>query len=287
MKHRAGSVQRLATPVRAWAQRFTLLALVGFAFALLLLGKADRVLVERGRATVADTLAPVLDALSRPMETINDTVRDAKELLALRSENRILRRNNERLLRWQGVAHQLEAENRSLRDLVRLVPNPRQRFVTARVIGDQGGAFVRSVLINAGSNTGVSRGQAALTAEGLAGRVAQVGSRSARVLLITDMNSRVPVFVGPARDRAVVAGDNTNQPRLHYLGPRIEVRPGDRIMTSGHGGVLPPGLPIGVVASVGEGGIRVAPFADWARMEFLRVVDYDMPGLLRLSDPGR
>lgn len=287
MKHRAGSVQRLATPVRAWAQRFALLALVGFAFAILLLGKADRVLVERSRATVADAVAPLLDALSRPMETINDGVRSAKELTALRTENNVLRQNNERLLHWQSVARQLEAENEALRNLVRLVPDPRQRFITARVIGDQGGAFVRSVLINAGNAAGVNRGQAALTSEGLAGRVAQVGQRSSRVLLITDMNSRIPVFVGPARNRAVLAGDNTSQPRLHYLGPRVEVRPGDRIMTSGHGGVLPPGLPIGVVASVGEDGIRISPFADWAQMEFLRVVDYDMPGLLRMSDQKR
>jgi rod shape-determining protein MreC len=90
----------------------------------------------------------------------------------------------------------------------------------------------------------------------------------------------VPVIVGTARDRAVMAGDNSNAPELLYLGPTAKVKVGDRVTTSGHGGVFPPGLPIGVVSGVGEKGIRVKPFVDWAHMEVLRIVDYEMTGIL-------
>ena len=280
MKDQAGSVVGLARPLRAWAQRFALLSLIAAAFGLMLLGKADSLLIERARSTVVDAVAPILDAASKPVATVKTMVQGAQELAALRAENAELRARNERLMHWQIVARRLEAENASLRDLLTLIPDPLETAVTARVVADPGGAFVRSVLVNAGSRDGLRRGQAAMTGQGLVGRAAQVGLRSSRILLITDMNSRVPVIIGARRERAMLVGDNTDQPRIDFLRPRIQVNPGDRVMTSGHGGVLPPGLPVGKVASVGEAGIKVEPFADTHRLEFLRVVSYEMPGLL-------
>ena len=280
MKDQAGSVVGLARPLRAWAQRFALLSLIAAAFGLMLLGKADSLLIERARSTVVDAVAPILDAASKPVATVKTMVQGAQELAALRAENAELRARNERLMHWQIVARRLEAENASLRDLLTLIPDPLESAVTARVVADPGGAFVRSVLVNAGSRDGLRRGQAAMTGQGLVGRAAQVGLRSSRILLITDMNSRVPVIIGARRERAMLVGDNTDQPRIDFLRPRVQVNPGDRVMTSGHGGVLPPGLPVGKVASAGEAGIKVEPFADTHRLEFLRVVDYEMPGLL-------
>jgi rod shape-determining protein MreC len=167
-----------------------------------------------------------------------------------------------------------------------MVPDPRLRFITARVVGDQGGAFARSVLVNAGSRDGVAKGQVAVTAEGVAGRVAEVGLRSSRVLLLTDINSRVPVLVGSARDRAIMAGDNTGRPRLLYLAAGTEIRPGDRVVTSGHGGVFPPGLPVGIVTQASETALRVQPFVDWAHVEYLRLADYELPSLLLSPGDG-
>ena len=284
MKDQAGSVVRVAKPLKAWLQRFAILALIGAAFALMLLGKADSLLLERARSAVVDAVAPILDAASKPVATVKTVIQGAQELAELRAENAELRARNERLMHWQMVARRLEVENDSLRGLLRLNPDPLETAITARVVADPGGAFVRSVLVNAGERDGLRRGQAALTGMGLAGRVAQVGKRSARILLITDMNSRVPVIIGAHRERALLAGDNSDQPRIEFLRPRVVVFPGDRVMTSGQGGVLPPGLPVGEVVSVGETGVKVKPFVDTHRLEFLRVLDYQMPGLLRSED---
>ena len=288
MKQRAGPVVRLATPVKAWAQRFALFSLVLAAFALMLLSKTQSPLVERLRANVSDAIAPILDAVSQPVMTVNAFVTDAKQLATIRAENADLKARNERLLRWQAVARRLEAENESLRGLMNLVAEPAQRQLTARVIGDQGSAFVRSVLVNAGAREGIEPGQAAITGAGLAGRVVQVGNRAARVLLLTDMNSRIPVLIGRARDRAVLAGNNSDRPLLVHLAPRVEVRPGARVVTSGQGGLLPPDLPVGIVVEAGDGLIQVQPFADFDRMEHLRVVDYELARSLDISDsrPG-
>jgi rod shape-determining protein MreC len=279
VKNPTGSVSRLTTPIKAWTQRFAFLFLVVGAFALMLIGKADTVLVERIRGAVGDAAAPILEFIARPIDTIGNTVEGIGELTELRARNATLERENERLRHWQVLGRRLEAENAALRSLTDMVPDPRLRFITARVVGDQGGAFARSILVNAGSRDGVAKGQAAITSQGLAGRVAEVGVRASRVLLVTDINSRIPVLIGVARDRAVLAGDNTGRPRLLYLAADIEIHPGDHVVTSGHGGVFPPGLPIGVVTQASETALRVQPFVDWAHMEFLRLADYKLPSL--------
>ena len=280
MDKSSSTVLRLVAPVKAWIQRSALLLLITAAVALMLLGRTQSGVVEGARSALADAVAPMLDFASRPISGTVDALEGAQNLMELARENAELREANQRLRSWQAVAYRLEAENGALRELLRMAPDPRSRYVTGRVVADNGGTFVRSVLVNAGARDGVVRGQAAVTGEGLAGRVAQVGGRSAQVLLITDMNSRIPVMVAHSRERAVLAGNNSNRPALLYLGPRSRVQAGDRILTSGDGGVFPAGLPVGVVAASDDGTVRVQPFVDWDRMEYLRLINFELPGLL-------
>ena len=280
MDRSPSTVLKLAAPVKAWIQRSALLLLITAAVALMLLGRTQSGVVQAARSAVADAVAPILDFASRPISGTVDVLESAQNLMALAKENTGLREDNRRLRSWQAVAYRLEAENGALRDLLRMAPDPHSRYVTARVVADNGGTFVRSVLVNAGIRHGVVQGQAAVTGEGLAGRVSQIGGRSAQVLLITDMNSRIPVMLAHSRERAVLAGNNTSRPALLYLGPRSRVEPGDRVLTSGDGGVFPAGLPVGVVAASEVGDVRVQPFVDWDRMEYLRLIDFELPGLL-------
>ena len=286
MAKRPGAVLRIATPIRAWLNRFAFAALVIAAFAVMLLGKADIALFERVRTAVVDAVAPLLEGMSRPVETVNRVIDDVEELADLRAENDRLRTENEKLFAWQAAGRQLEAENRELRELLKLVPEAPVAYLTARVIGDQGGTFVRAVLVAAGYVDGAAKGQAALAGEGLAGRVVEVGGRASRVLLLTDINSRIPVLVGPMRDRAVLAGDNTAEPDLLYLATDARVQLGDYVVTSGNGGLLPQGLPVGEVIRVDGGLVEVRPYVDWDHMEYLRLVDYGLPGMIAEDPPG-
>jgi rod shape-determining protein MreC len=124
-----------------------------------------------------------------------------------------------------------------------------------------------------------------MTGEGLVGRVTEVGERSARVLLITDINSYVPVVLESSRDRAALAGDNSERPRLLFLPNNAKPQVGERVTTSGHGGVFPAGLPVGVIVSTGDGGVRVQPFVDLDRLENVRLVEYGLGGTLPVSAP--
>jgi rod shape-determining protein MreC len=243
---------------------------------MIILGKADQVMFESLRVSVADAVAPVLDALSRPFASLGNLVDRVRNFAAVVDVNARLVEENERLLGWQQAALRLASENARLRELLKLTPEPTASFITARVIANSGGAYVRSLMVHAGSENGVVRGQAAVTGEGLVGRVSEVGSRAARVLLVTDLNSRVPVIVEGSQHRALLAGDNSERPCLRYLDTASGIRIGDRVITSGQGGVFPPGLPVGVVASLDGEAPRVEPYAELSRVEYLRIVDYGL-----------
>lgn len=281
MKERSRFASRVSAPIRNLAQRFAYLGLALVAFALMLLGKADIDMIDRFRAEVTDSVAPILDVMSRPVATANEVIADAYELFAVRDENADLRRDRDRLLQWQMVARKLESENKALREQLNYIPGPDASYVTARVIADTGGAFAHSLLLNVGARPGVGKGMAVTTGAGLVGRISDVGARSARVLLITDLNSRIPVLIEQTRTRAILAGNNTYRPQLLHLPPGVTVSPGDRVVTSGHGGVFPAGLPVGVVEQVGEGGISVQPFVPRDRIEYVRVVNFGLQGILR------
>lgn len=281
MKQGPRSAHRLFQPIRGLAQRFAYISLVVLAIGLMVLGKIDVLMMDSFRAQVTDAVAPVLDALSRPAESLSRAVVQVRELANLRKENARLRENDARLVQWQAAARNLEAENKILHDLLNFKPGPDPSFITARIIADTGGAFAHSLIIYAGARDGVLKGQAAMTGQGLVGRVAGVGNRSARLLLITDLNSRIPVLVGDSRTRAILAGNNSDRPKLVHLPSGESVNIGDRVVTSGHGGALSPGLPVGIVTMVDENGIVVRPFVRRNRLEYIRLLDFGLKGILR------
>jgi len=271
---------RLSPARRAMIERITFPLLVLLSTVMIVLGKTDQIVIESLRNSVMDVAAPALDMLSRPSTLLDTAVSRTRDFVTVYRENARLAEENERLLGWQQAALKLVSENAQLRDLLKAAPEPATSYVTARVIANSGGAYVRSVMVNAGRENGVVRGEAAVTGEGLVGRVSEVGSRAARILLITDLNSRVPVIVEGSRQRAVLAGDNSEHPSLRYLEAGAAIRIGDRIVTSGQGGVFPPGLPVGVVAVFNGELARVELFVELSRVDYLRLVDYGLADAL-------
>jgi rod shape-determining protein MreC len=273
-------VIRLSPQRRASLQRIAFPLLVVCSVTAILLGKADQLMFQSLRVAAANAAAPLLEALSQPLSAAQQLIGQARSAVDIYGENARLRDENEKLLHWQQAALRLSAENAQLRGLLKVVPEPTVSYLTARVIAYSGGAYVRSVLVDAGSDDGVGRGQAAVTGDGLVGRVSEVGSRTARVLLVTDLNSRVPVAIESEHARAVLAGDNSPRPGLLYLEPRTAVKVGDRVVTSGDGGLFPPGLPVGVVAAVDDGVPRVEPAVGLSQVDYLRIVDYGLTNAL-------
>ncbi|MCF8479363.1 MAG: rod shape-determining protein MreC [Rhodospirillum sp.] len=286
MKQPTGPSSRLGA-LGAFLQKSAFLMLAFVAFAFMLLGKADTVLVERVRSTVLDAAAPVLDFMSTPAENVAAVFSTFRELAAIRAENDRLEKENARLMRWQTAARHLEAENDALREQLGYIPEPEASYITGRVVADTGGTFARSLVVLAGTRDGVRKGQAVVSGEGLVGTVAEAGMRASRVLLLSDINSRIPVLLEESRVRAIMTGDNQDRPQLRFLKQRTTVSPGDRVVTSGDARVFPPGIPIGVVASVDDkSGIRVDLFVEQERLEVVRVADFGLSGILP-EDAGK
>ncbi len=276
---------RLSIPVRQALAKLTLPVLIAAAFGMMLLGKADALLAERARMALADALAPIYGVLAEPLGTVRDAVDNVEEVFTLYAENARLRDENERLRKWQAVALALDAENAALKNNLHWIPDPAPSYVTARVVADAGGVYARAVLLSVGPNHSIAKGQIALDDRGLAGRVTELGSRSARVLLITDMNSRIPVTLESTRARAMLVGTNTERPRLMYWSEGQAPAEGDRVVTSAEANAFPAGLPVGVVHYNASHVPEVEPLARLDRLEVVRIFDYGLRGVVPPENP--
>lgn len=266
-------------PIKMWGQRFSLGLLILAGAGLLIFSRADDTGVRRFQAWVHDAAAPFLDGLSRPAEGVESLLTGIKSMVALEEENAALRREIQRLRGWETVARRLDQENRVLRRFLNAKAEGLGPVIAGRVIGDPGGPYVRAVIVNAGRNQGVEKGRAVTDGRNVIGRVLTVGHLSARILLLTDLNSRLPVMVADTGARAILAGDNTDLPALKFVPVGAEVTAGDRILTSGDGGIFPPRLPVGQVIETEDRGFRVQPFADFGRLDYVLVLDYHFPSL--------
>lgn len=274
MARRTGRSAWIAAPIRALLQRFAFLLLLACAVGLVLLSRIDRPVVERARTLVADVFEPILSAAAQPVGVVNAAIGWVDDILFVHEENFRLRTENARLLQWQEVARRLEQDNASMRRLLAAGPDLSNRFVTGRVIADGGGSFVRTALLNIGAKDGVKKGQAVIGEGGYVGRVAEVGYRASRILLLTDLNSRLPVMLQEGGHRAVLTGDNSPFPRLEYLSGAAKPAVGMHVVTSGDGGQFPAGIPVAEIVSI-DGGVRVRPLVDLGRLDFLRVMQFD------------
>jgi rod shape-determining protein MreC len=267
--------------LKVWFQRFSFVLLTIAAFGVLLIGKADTVMLSRLRVWVADSVGPFIHVISTPVETARETASNVQSYFALKGQVEALLRENQALKDWERQARTLKAENESLRALLNMAPSPRVSFISAPVIADASSGFVRGVIALAGHQHGVMKGQAAMVGNGMVGRVQDVGERVSRIMLLTDINSRLPILIERTRAQAVLAGNNSDQPDINYLPRDADIKVGDHVVTSGVGGAFPPGLPVGEVAEIADGKVYVQPFADLGRLEFIRMVDYGLPGVLR------
>jgi rod shape-determining protein MreC len=243
-----------------------------------LIGRADQNLGERLRAGLDDLLAPAYAMIAPPVAALEHGTGVIGTLFDLAGENAQLQAENARLLQWQAVAMALEAQNDALKRALHYVPEQAPDFFSADVVADLGGVYARSVLVvlppDASANAARLVGAIAMDGRGVAGRVVEAGSRSARVLLITDLNSRIPVALGVHGSPALMTGTNGPDPALLYWAPGQPPAEGDMVLTSAVGGAFPPGLPVGVVHYDAQNDPVVLPLADIEGLRLLRLFSY-------------
>jgi len=257
------------------AKQFTLIACAVSAVAIALLGKADGPIFDKARAELSDWTGPVLSDVRGPLIGFERWFGNLGTIFTVYSDNAELRRENAELHKWQEVALSLESRLHRYEHLLNVVPDPKLPFITARVIGEASRPFVKTMILNAGTAQQVKKGQAVVDDRGLLGRIYVTGEDTSWVILLTDLNSRVPVVIESSHRRAILVGDNTPAPQLELDVGDGPIKPGDRVLSTGDGGLLPPDVPVGVVMGEGDT-VRVALFAAPGTSDFVHIVDYHM-----------
>ena len=241
-------------------------------FALFILWRIDSPRVERFRAALIDAVVPNFDWAMKPVTMVAGMVDDFQSYTRIYEQNQELKRELQQMKAWKEAALQLEQKNARLLDLNKVRLDPKLTHVTGVVMADSGSPFRQSVLLNVGARDGIRDGWATMDGIGLVGRISGVGDHTARVLLLTDPASSIPVTIQPSGQKAMLVGDNSPTPLIDFLESPDEVRPGDRVVSSGDGGVFPSGLLVGEVAQGTDLRLRVRLAADYQRLEFLRVL---------------
>jgi rod shape-determining protein MreC len=226
------------------------------------------------RRSADGALGAVAGVLSAPTRWLGGATDFGRDYFLAGQQNHDLRRQlmEARALKDQLVA--LRGENARLRALLGVKTDPPLPMVFARTVLDARGPFANTRIADAGADKGVIEGNPVMSEHGLVGRVTGVASQVSRIMLLTDVESRTPVLIDRTNGRAILTGDGGPSPKLDYLRTHDVLREGDRVLTSGDGGVLPRGLPVGVAVKALDGGWRVALDADAAPIDDVQILLY-------------
>lgn len=249
--------------------RYIFLALTA---AIMLISRVYSTPFDYVQAQMLDKTSPIMVALSKPIYVTQNIFTKAGEMIALQNEIHQLRKENENLMAWQNKALELQGQNNALRALMNFVPEPNLTWVTASVTSSQTNAFTHSVIISAGRSAGVGEGQAVVAGDGLIGRIIESNDNTAIALLLTDIESSIPVMIEHTREKAILKGTNSDRAMLRYLSKQSQVKVGAKVVTSGESTNLPAGIPVGWISKIENDKIYVTPFTDARLLEVLRVI---------------
>ena len=248
------------------------LILLIISFSLIFVGKVDLYTARAAKLTISEFIAPIYDVVSAPVRAFETMAGGMRTLASFRAENVRLRAENERLKRWQRRAEILESENRQLKTVIGAASTTELVPVTARAISAPGGSFAHSLLLEIEDIDNVVRGNAVVNADGLVGYIIEVGRKYARVLLITDVNSKIPILLSTSSWPALALGKNTKTLQLDFLPLEAKPEIGELVLTSGHGGILPAGVPVGRVISVSDDAVFLEPSVVLEQISFVSVL---------------
>ena len=251
-------------------QRFSLLALIVFSIILICVDTIETKPLNYLRSFIKDTIYRGSVITSLPQKGLGNAFSTVENHLNLFEENIKLKEENTQLKEQIFDPDFLIFENKQLRQLLDEQVTSSTNLVSARVMLDKQSPYLNSFIINSGSNKEIKNGMAVLDGRNFVGRIVDVNFFSSRVLLVTDLNSKIPVLVEPFGHHAILSGHGKNKPTLEYLPENHKVQSGNKVYTSGKEGIFSPGIPIGEVRMDAEK-IFVSLFSDISQIMFVNI----------------
>lgn len=221
-----------------------------------------------------------------PFHGTTALLKDTHNLMHLREEFARLSTENATLKRELQTLRPLSHENEALKKVLHIPAAEALTYRAVRVLASPYDGLHRFFLIDVDSQESLVKDQAVVVEEGIVGRLEKVGKYTARVLLLTDVNSRIPVMTTLSDQKAILAGDGTFLPTLIYINDVRKIQPGEKVVTSGLGGFFPPGYPVGIVESTENGHIKVRPYAALHSMEWVQILKALPPGFYEEVSSG-
>ena len=217
---------------------------------------------------------PIIKIISFPVNGSIDLIVNFGELATAKKENIKLREELFKLQNYYLTSLAIHQENKELRSALNFVKSKTENYKVARIIGMSHQAFDQKLLIDSGKSRDIKEGQIIAGNRGVIGRVSEVFEDKSRILLLTDSSSRIPIIASRARNRGILAGNNSGLMEILYLPKNHQIAIGDKIFTSSDGDTVPPGLLIGVVTKIDKNSVYVSGIEDINSLNIVTIIDY-------------
>ena len=232
---------------KGYKQRFSLFVLIILSIVLIFFETIEAKPLNYFRSLLKDTIYRGSLVVSLPGKSLNNFTDYASGYINVYKKYNKLKEENEELKNNISKSDFLELENTQLRKLIEEYTYAPSNLASARVMIDKQSPYLNSFIINIGSNKGIENGMAVLDGKNFVGRTVDVNFFSSRVLLVSDLNSKIPIITSPSSMHAILSGHGMNEPTLEYLPENHNVKNGDKVFTSGKEGIFDAGIPIGEI----------------------------------------
>ena len=257
---------------RGTKQRFSLFVLLFSSIFLIVLGKFNFTAINYLKITINEVVYRTSFVASIPEKYITYSYRAIEEHIKLYKDYNFQKEELEKLKSEKYEVKFLEAENKRLKKVLNDI-NYSSELVIAKVIIDKQSPFLRSIIINKGSKNNIKKGMSILSDSYLIGKVIEVNYMTSRVLLLSDLNSKIPVTIEPGSIQSILSGDGENSGNIQYTKDNLPIADGSIIYTSGTGGLLKSGIPIGKIEQ-NENQNNVNFFIDFSQLRYVKVSSY-------------
>jgi rod shape-determining protein MreC len=253
-------------------QKFSLLGLLFFSILLIVLSKLNFTAINYLKLGINEVVFRTSFIVSLPEKYISYSFHAIEEHIDLYKDYNLTKEELKKIKSEKYNVNFLEAENKRLKKVLEDISSSSEAII-AKVIIDKQSPFLRSIIINKGSKNEIKKGMAVLSDSYLVGKVIEVNFMTSRVLLLSDLNSKIPVTIEPGGIQSILSGNGVSDGVIQYTKGKMPINGEGVIYTSGTGGLLKSGIPIGKI-SHSENKNNVDFFVDFSQLRFVRILSY-------------